>query len=303
MSQADYPAYKGLLADGSLELRAREARRHLDACDLCPRRCGVDRNRGEVGFCKGGPVAQVASFGPHFGEEPPLVGRRGSGTIFLSGCNLQCCFCQNYEISHYREGREVTAQEMASIMLELEGLGCHNINLVTPTHYAPQILEGLLVAAEAGLALPLVYNCGGYESQEMLRLLDGVVDIYMPDFKFWREDSSRLYMDAPDYPEVARSALREMNRQVGDLSVEDGIAVRGLLVRHLVMPGHLDEAREIFGFLASTISKKAFVNVMDQYRPCWHADRFPAIGRRLSAEELRRALDLARSAGLERVCA
>jgi putative pyruvate formate lyase activating enzyme len=247
-------------------------------------------------------LPRVSSHGPHFGEEPQLVGRRGSGTIFLAGCNLRCCFCQNYELSHGLEGREVPPEEVGFMMLRLEELGCHNINLVTPTHYTPQLLEAVKVAAVEGLAIPLVYNCGGYESLETLALLDGVVDIYMPDFKFWTEAPAARYANAPAYPETARLAVREMHRQVGDLVIEGGVATRGLLVRHLVMPGLAGEARGIFDFLAREISRDTFVNVMDQYRPCWQADRFPEIARRPGREEFAEALKLARQAGLTRVC-
>jgi putative pyruvate formate lyase activating enzyme len=297
-----YPSFKALAADRRLEAKTAEAIRHLSACDLCPRRCAVNRLAGEVGVCRGRGAARVSSFGPHFGEEAELVGRHGSGTIFLTGCNLGCCFCQNYDISHHLDGREAPAEEIASMMLHLERLGCHNINLVTPTHFLPQIVDAVRVASGEGLGIPLVYNCGGYESLEMLRLAEGVFDIYMPDFKFWSAASSETYLAAPDYPEVARAVIREMHRQVGDLVVRDGIAVRGLLVRHLVMPGHLDESREILRFLAGEISTQTFVNVMDQYRPCHRANRFPAIARPLTGEEFSRAMGFAREAGLERVC-
>ena len=290
------------MAGGQFEPRVSEARAHLSACDLCPRRCGVDRIRGERGVCRAGHQALLASYGPHFGEEPPLVGQHGSGTIFLAGCNLKCSFCQNYEISHGAQGREVSVQDMASAMANLAEIGCHNINFVTPTHFAPQILEAILVAAGQGLGIPIVYNCGGYESVEMLRLLEGAVDIYMPDFKFWRESSARRYLGAPDYPESARAAIREMHRQVGDLVVRDGVAERGLLVRHLVMPGSLEETEQILRFLADEISPMTFVNVMDQYRPCHRAGESPEIARRLTADEHKRALEIASMVGLARVC-
>jgi putative pyruvate formate lyase activating enzyme len=230
-----------------------------------------------------------------------LVGTRGSGTIFFAGCSLGCAFCQNYGISHYREGEEVEPPELARMMLRLEQAGCHNINLVTPTHFVPQILRAVSLAAGGGLGLPLVYNCGGYETLETLRLLEGVVDIYMPDFKFWESQSGERYCGAPDYPAVARATLREMQRQVGDLVVEGGLAVRGLLVRHLVMPGGTGESRQILGFIAREISQRAFVNVMDQYRPCYHADRFSEIARRPTGAEFRDALKAAREVGLERI--
>ncbi|MFZ1948340.1 MAG: radical SAM protein [bacterium] len=298
----DYPSYLPLAASGRLAGRIEAAYKRLASCDLCPRRCGVDRTRGQLGFCRGGLLPQVSSSGPHFGEEPELVGRNGSGTIFLTGCNLRCSFCQNYELSHYMAGGETRPEDVAGLMLRLEGLGCHNINLVTPTHFLPQLLAAVAAAAAGGLTLPVVYNCGGYEDVEALRLLEGVVDIYMPDFKFWSPEASRRYLDAPDYPEVARAALREMHRQVGDLVVEDGIALRGLLVRHLVMPGGIEDARSIFGFLSREISPGTFVNVMDQYRPCYRAGEFPEIAHRLGRREFRAALGAAREAGLERIC-
>lgn len=302
MTLSSYPSYRRLAADGRLEARVSEARAHLSACDLCPRSCGVDRTRGERGVCGAGHQAVLASYGPHFGEEHPLVGQHGSGTIFLAGCNLKCCFCQNYEISHEARGKEATAQDVALAMLNLAEIGCHNINFVTPTHFAPQILEAILVAARQGLRIPIVYNCGGYESVEMLRLLDGAVDIYMPDFKFWQESSARRYLAAPDYPDSAQAAIREMHRQVGDLVVRDGVARRGLLVRHLVMPGGLEETKQILRFLAREISPLTFVNVMDQYRPCYRAGEFSEIARRLTADEHKRALEIATQVGLARVC-
>ena len=295
-----YPIYSGLIP-GELARRIERGSRMLAACSLCPRLCGIDRRRGEHGFCKGGFLPRVSSFGPHFGEEACLVGTKGSGTIFFTGCNLQCCFCQNYEISHYLQGKETTAADLAATMLRLEQLGCHNINLVTPTHFTPQIVEAIAVAAGQGLSLPIVYNCGGYEALETLRLLEGMVDIYMPDFKFWNEGSAVRYCGARDYPEAARVAIREMHRQVGDLEIRGGLARRGLLVRHLVMPGLVEEAKAIFGFLAGEISKDTFVNVMDQYRPCYRADRFPEIGRRLTGGQFEEALELAAAAGLTRI--
>jgi putative pyruvate formate lyase activating enzyme len=229
------------------------------------------------------------------------VGRHGSGTIFFAGCNLGCCFCQNYEISQLNEGRETTTGELAALMLNLQEMGCHNINFVTPTHFVPQILDALKTAASGGLSVPLVYNCGGYETLETLRLLEDVVDIYMPDFKFSSEESSKKYFDAPDYPEVARAALKEMHRQTGNLLIKNGLAKRGFLVRHLVMPGKQGETNEIMKFLADEISPDTFVNVMEQYRPCFEAESFPEIARRLPRDEFEAALASARAAGLRRV--
>jgi putative pyruvate formate lyase activating enzyme len=296
-----YPAYRRSLASGGLRATVDLAKSRLKQCDLCPRLCRVDRTAGEVGFCRGGMTAKISSYGPHFGEESPLVGSRGSGTIFLTGCNLGCCFCQNYDISHLDHGREATADGLALMMLDLQEGGCHNINFVTPTHFVPQIVEAIETAAERGLSVPVVYNCGGYESVETLRLLEGIVDIYMPDFKFAGPESAAKYLNAADYPDVARAALLEMHRQVGDLVVKDGLARRGLLVRHLVMPGHLEDSREVFRFLATRISPQTFVNVMEQYRPCYEADRFPEIARPLGADEFRSALELAGEVGLTRI--
>ena len=294
--------YLALHASGELLRRRDAALARLSNCDLCPRRCGVNRLAGEQGFCRTGRLAKVAAHHPHFGEESVLVGRGGSGAIFFSNCNLGCVFCQNYAISHLGEGDEVTAPELAAMMVRLEQQGCHNINLVTPSHVVPQILEALPLAIEAGLSVPLVYNTSGYDEVETLRLLAGVVDIYMPDFKFWSGESSRRFAKAEDYPEKARQAIGEMHRQVGDLLINDqGIADHGLLVRHLVMPEGLDESREILGFLAREISPATYVNVMDQYRPCGRSMDFPPLDRMLLPQEYRQALELAAQAGLTRL--
>lgn len=244
----------------------------------------------------------VSSFGPHFGEESPLVGSCGSGTIFFTNCNLRCLFCQNYDISHLGRGEEVSGGQLAAIMLNLQRSGCHNVNLVSPTHFVPQILEALCMAAEEGLRLPLVYNTGGYESSETLALLDGVVDIYMPDAKYWGPEVARLLSEAPDYPEVMRQALKEMHRQVGDLAIDGlGIARRGLLVRHLVLPEGLAGTREVMNFIAKEISPNTYVNVMAQYRPCYRAQEIPELRRPISPEEYRQAVEGALGAGLHRL--
>jgi len=269
---------------------------------LCPRECKVDRLLGEIGYCRTGRKAKVASFHPHFGEEAPLVGRFGSGTIFISSCNLLCSFCQNFEISHLGEGREVEPATMASMMLDLMRRGCHNINFVTPTHVVPQILEGLILAVEQGLNIPLVYNSGGYDRVGTLKILDGIFDIYMPDFKFWDEDGAEKFSHAPDYREHAMMAIKEMHRQVGDLVLnESGVAVRGLLVRHLVMPHGWANTEEIMKFLAKEISANTYVNVMDQYRPCGRAASDPMINRRITGEEYAIAIHQAKQAGLTRL--
>ena len=296
------PSYLRLHSEGILKERAQKAFALLESCRLCPRACGVNRLKGELGFCETGRKAGVASYNPHFGEEAPLVGRCGSGTIFIRSCNLLCSFCQNYEISHGREGTDVGPEQMALMMMHLSQAGCHNINFVTPTHVVPQILEALPYAVERGLRVPLVYNSSGYDRVETLELLDGIFDIYMPDFKFWDKRWAERYCEAPDYKEVASAALREMHRQVGDLTVDEwGIAQRGLLVRHLVMPNQVAGTEEIMTFLAREISPNTYVNVMDQYRPCGSAHRDEAINRRLNAKEYRDAVNAAIKAGIQRL--
>jgi len=296
------PRYLGLYARGELGRRKERALELLVSCRLCPRHCRVNRLENEKGLCKTGRRAVVASYTPHFGEERPLVGAGGSGTIFFTHCNLGCIFCQNYGISHLGEGVEVTPGQLAAMMLSLQKQGCHNINLVTPSHVAAQILEALPLAIETGLRLPLVYNSSGYDSVETLALFDGVIDIYMPDFKFWDKASAKRFARAADYPERARAAIREMHRQVGELVIDkEGIAERGLLVRHLVMPGGLAETEKILRFIAGEISVNTYVNVMDQYRPCGKAKDYPPIDRSLRAEEYQEALRLAHAAGLTRL--
>ena len=296
------PSYRSLLARGVLRERARAALEILADCVLCPRRCKVNRFVEATGVCRTGVLPVVCAWHPHFGEEAPLVGRRGSGTIFFGSCNLRCSFCQNWTISRLIEPTEVTSQAVAQMMLALERHGCHNVNLVTPTHMVPAILAAVAEAAEAGLSIPLVYNTSGYDSVETLRLLDGVIDLYMPDIKFMRPEPARLYTGAEDYPEVVRAAVKEMHRQVGDLVVDShGTAVRGLLVRHLVMPGGLEDAREVCRFLADGISSNTYLNLMGQYHPCGEAYRFPAIARRPTASEYGEAVAAARAAGLKRL--
>jgi len=288
--------------EGKLDGRIAEAQQRLTPCRVCPRHCEVDRLSDEKGVCQTGFKAVVSSYSPHFGEESPLVGSGGSGTIFFTYCNLLCLFCQNYEISHLGQGIETDAGQLAAIMVSLQRQGCHNINFVTPSHVIPQILAALPKAIEKGLTVPLVYNSSGYDSVETLNLLEGIVDIYMPDFKFWNKESGKDYAKAPDYSEVAQKAILEMHRQVGDLIMDDeGLAVKGLLVRHLVMPGCLEETREILCFLAQEVSVETYVNVMDQYRPCGKAYQCPPIDRRLSSNEYQDALKMAQDAGLHRL--
>jgi putative pyruvate formate lyase activating enzyme len=296
------PGYLRLHADDRLKQRVQEALGIVGSCELCPRLCRVDRLRGQRGFCRTGPSAVVSSYSPHFGEESPLVGRGGSGTIFFTHCNLLCLFCQNYDISHLGMGEEVSTAVLARMMVQLQNMGCHNVNLVTPSHVVAQILEALPVAIDMGLRVPLVYNTGGYDRLETLRMLEGVVDIYMPDIKFLDSEVAGRMCSAPDYPDVVRAAVREMHRQVGDLVMDDlGVARRGLLVRHLVMPHDLATTREVMGFLAREISKDTYVNIMDQYRPCGDSKAQPDLSRRISQKEYQEALDAARSMGLQRL--
>lgn len=295
------PAYLPLYKSGELRKRAQEAREILSSCRLCPHNCRVNRLQGELGICRGGAEAKVSSVGPHYGEEPPLVGRGGSGTIFFAHCNLLCFFCQNYDISHWAQGSEVNAGELANSMVYLQSIGCHNINFVTPTHYVAQILEALPLAIEAGLCLPLVYNCGGYESLETLSLLEGVVDIYMPDAKFWDPAVAREYTTAEDYPQRMREALKEMHRQVGDLIIDErGVALRGLLIRHLVLPEDKAGTDQVLKFIAEEISANSYVNVMRQYRPAYKAREYLALSRRIAGEEFARAIATASRFGLIR---
>jgi putative pyruvate formate lyase activating enzyme len=296
-------AYVNLMVQGELERRVAQGREMLAECRLCGRECGVNRLESTKGAaCRTGQKALVSSFNAHFGEEDPLVGHGGSGTIFFANCNLKCQFCQNYEISQLGEGREVEAEDLAATMLHLQVAGCHNINFVSPTHVIPHILEALLIAAERGLSVPLVHNTGGYDSLEALQLLDGVIDIYMPDMKYADAKVGLAYSKVKDYPRVNQAAVREMHRQVGDLVLDErGIASRGLLVRHLVLPNRLAGTREIAKFLAEEISPDTYVNVMAQYRPLYKAHQYPEIDRRPSAEELQEALDLAIEDGLTRL--
>ncbi|NMB35596.1 MAG: radical SAM protein [Firmicutes bacterium] len=292
------PSYRRLSAT---ELRGRsdEAQKHLASCDLCPRQCRVNRLQGEKGRCRVTATPVISSYNAHFGEERPLVGTGGSGTIFFTHCNLHCIFCQNWEISQAGAGREISIEALAEIMLDLQKNGCHNINLVTPTPHVAAILAALPLAVEKGLQLPLVYNCGGYETIETLKLLRGIVDIYMPDFKFWDAERAKLYCGPPDYPRRAREALLEMQRQVGDLKTDPrGIAYRGLLVRHLVLPADLAGTGEIVRFLAEKISPRCAVNIMAQYYPAYQADNHPPLDRRLLPSEYRQAKKSATLAGL-----
>jgi len=289
------PSYIALFEKGELNHRIQLLEEFLKECRLCPRECRVNRLNGEVGYCKAPSELMVSSAFPHFGEEPPLVGYHGSGTIFLTHCNLRCVFCQNYDISHLGRGEPITPSEMAKAMFKLQEMGCHNINFVTPTHYAPQIIASLPEAIEMGLSLPIVYNCSGYESIEVIRLLDGVIDIYMPDAKYMDEKFSNQFSNAQDYPEVLRKVLKEMHRQVGDLKTNSkGIAERGLLIRHLVMPGGVASSETVLKFIGEEISPHSYVNIMDQYRPEYKAYEYSEISRRITHKEYLEAIQMAK---------
>ncbi len=288
---------------GELRYRIEQGLSLLAGCSLCPRKCGINRLTDETGFCGIGRRARISSFSPHFGEEDVLVGEHGSGTIFLGSCNLRCCFCQNYEISFNPEdGREVSSKELASIMLHLQDRGCHNINFVSPGHVVVQLLEAIEIALGSGLNIPLIYNSSGYDGLESLDLLDGVIDIYMPDFKFWQAETGEKYCAAPDYSAVAQKALVAMFDQVGDLVIDErGLATSGLLIRHLLMPDGMAETEKILSFIAEKISVKTYVNIMDQYRPCGESHKFSELQQTISAEDYQLALRYAKGIGLERI--
>ncbi len=295
------PAYLKLLQSGELAERVKIAYEHLADCDLCGWECHIDRSE-RTGACKTGMQPVIASYGPHHGEEDPLRGWGGSGTIFFSWCNLRCQFCQNYDISQLGRGHAVSLEQLATMMLELQEQGCHNINFVSPSHVVAQILAATLIAAQAGLRLPLVYNTGGYDSLAALALLDGVIDIYMPDVKYADERLAKKYSKIPSYPAINQAAVKEMHRQVGDLILDKhGIAQRGLLVRHLVMPNELAGTDEIARFLAQEVSANTYINVMAQYRPCHKARDYPKLNRPPTRQELEEARRAVQDAGLHRL--
>jgi putative pyruvate formate lyase activating enzyme len=304
LPEADFePAYLALHRSGELAERIQQGLEALENCTLCPRLCKVNRLEGFTGVCKTGRYALVSSAFPHMGEENPLRGQRGSGTIFFANCNLRCVFCQNFDISHEGSGQETSPEQLAGMMLSLQGAGCHNINLVTPDHVVVQILEALPIAIEGGLRLPLVYNTSGYTSLQLLKWLDGVIDIYMPDYKFTDPRTARRYTRAMDYPATAKVALMEMQRQVGELKMDEhGIARHGLLIRHLVMPEGIAGTEEAMQFIAEKVSPDTYVNIMGQYRPAGKVsvDKFTEINRRVTAEELSHAFQAAEAAGLWR---
>jgi putative pyruvate formate lyase activating enzyme len=294
------PSYIELYNSGRLSRCADELYEVLKSCAMCPHRCRVDRTNGQKGKCRSDVRPVVSSFNAHFGEEAPLVGRHGSGTIFFANCNLACIFCQNYDISHLGRGEEVTCDELAEMMLQLQNRGCHNINFVTPTHMNYPIVKALLIAVPRGLKIPLVYNSGGYDAADVLKICEGVYDIYMPDFKYMDPETAGRLSGAPDYPEQVMRAVTEMHRQVGDLVLERGIALRGLLVRHLVLPNNIAATDRVINFIAN-LSRNTYLNIMDQYRPEYRANECFDLGRRVTLQEYDGAVSYARRCGLARI--
>ncbi len=309
------PYYLKLYKNSELDERIEKLYKVLENCTLCPRRCEKNRLQDEKGVCRAGKDTEISSYGPHFGEEEPLVGSSrlfiprlgkltpagGSGTIFLTNCNLKCIFCQNYDISHQGMGTLVSSERVARMMIELQEVGCHNINFVTPTHYTPQLVKALKKAIELGLRLPIVYNCGGYEEVETIKLLDGIVDIYMPDIKYGSEEAAKKYSNAPDYFTKCQEAVKEMHSQVGDLKMDDrGIAYRGLLIRHLVLPNGLAGSKEVLEFIVKKLSPDSYVNIMDQYRPMFRAGEYRELSRTITRDEFYKVINLAKEMGLNR---
>jgi putative pyruvate formate lyase activating enzyme len=300
--KSQVPVYLKTYREGLLEEKIVKAQRLLESCSVCPRDCKINRIEGERGFCRAGFLPKVSSSSPHFGEEQPLVGFHGSGTIFFTHCNLGCLYCQNYSISHLDEGEEKSIEQLSRMMVAMQSLGCHNINFVSPTHYVPQILAALPNAITLGLSVPLVYNTGGYDAVETLKLLDGVFDIYMPDFKYSTDEVAEEYSHARDYPLVAKKAIKEMFRQVGDLVLDDrGIALRGLLIRHLVLPSGLAGTQDVMRFLSQDISKNTYVNIMAQYYPCGDVPPGSPLYRRISKLEYLKAVEIAKKEGITRL--
>ena len=298
--EAWHPAYEKLENEGKLAQRVEQAYAIFEDCQLCPRRCGVNRKKGERGFCRAPYKPVIFSAQPHFGEEVPLVGKNGSGTIFFSNCNLRCIFCQNWPISHEGKGKELQDEDLADMMIHLQKIGCHNINLVTPTHVMPNILNATRIALKKGLRLPLVYNTSGYERLEILKILDGVVDIYMPDMKYMDADQAEKYSSgASDYPELTKRAIIEMNRQVGELKVDErGIATRGLIIRHLVMPNRVAGTEKLLRWMAEALPKSTYVNIMAQYHVDYKAFDYPKIARGITVQEFLEAMEWAENFGL-----
>ncbi len=295
-----FPRYLETFKNGELELAAEKARKLLQSCVLCPRKCKIDRLQNQMGYCKTGLNARVYSFMAHHGEEPPISGEFGSGTIFFAGCNMACVYCQNYEFSQLDSpAKEVTCQEIANIMLELQNSACHNINFVTPTHVMPQILQALLIAIPAGLKIPLVYNTSGYELPEMLKILEGIVDIYLPDMRYADNVSAIKYSSAPNYPEYNQLAVKEMNRQKGISRISaTGLMEEGLIIRHLVLPDNASGTEGIMKFIAEELSPETHISLMSQYTPCYKADKFPELKRRINLQEYEQAQEIMKKYGL-----
>ncbi len=297
-----YPIYLKLYQNGRLKERVEEGYHLLESCHLCPRNCSVNRLKGERGFCKSGKNPVIASWNPHFGEEPPISGRLGSGTIFFTNCTLRCSFCQNYPISQLGEGNKETAKSLALMMISLQNKGCHNINLVTPTHFVPQILQALLLAIPQGLKIPLAYNSSGYESLKTLKLLDGIIDIYLPDFKYGADKQGKIYSNVPNYFSKTKLAIKEIYRQVGDLQInKEGIAKKGLLIRHLVLPNDLAKSENVLKFIAKEISKNTYIALMAQYFPANRTAQIPELNRRIIREEYQKVLAFTYFLGLNNI--
>jgi putative pyruvate formate lyase activating enzyme len=295
-----YPSYIDAYKQGVLAQKSRETLQMLEHCMICPRKCGTNRLRDEQGFCRTGRLAVTCSYFAHYGEEPPISGEHGSGTIFFSRCNLQCLYCQNYQFSQKDEGKPMEARELADCMLSLQKEGCHNINVVTPTHVMPQILEALLLAVGDGLNIPIVYNTSGYELTETLKILEGIVDIYLPDMRYSTEEPARLFSNAADYPRVNREAIKEMHRQVGGAVFnDDGTIRRGMIIRHLVLPQDASGTEETLRFIAEEISRETYVSLMSQYFPAYLADKHPPLDRRLHLEEFEEAVACLKRFGLD----
>lgn len=293
--------YRKLYETGELSGKVEVLKEQLRDCKICPHRCQVNRMEGELGICRTGYYPVVSSYGPHFGEERCLVGKGGSGTVFFSRCVMRCVFCQNYEISQLGEGSEIAPKDLADIMLALEARGCHNINLVSPTHVVPQIAEAVEKAVPKGLTVPLVYNSGGYDEVATLKALEGIVDIYMPDLKFADNEKAKRYTKCKDYFEVAQRAIKEMHRQVGDLKIDEkGLAVKGILVRHLVMPGNLAYSEKVLEFIAGEISRDTVINIMAQYYPTYKAWDYPELARPITKSEYLKVVETAKKLGLRR---
>lgn len=295
------PLYLEKLNPNELQQRADVLKKMLEECRLCPNECAVNRVDGETGNCNSTDEIIISSYGPHFGEEPELVGLYGSGTIFFTNCNLSCIYCQNYDISQLGVGKKVSIEELSDIMISLQRRGCHNINFVTPTHFVPQIVQALIIAIEKGLELPLVYNCGGYESVETLKQLENIIDIYMPDIKYSDNEVASRLSGIKNYWNVVRAAVKEMHRQVGDLHIDrKGIAKRGLLIRHLVLPDNLAGSEKVLDFVADEISKNTYINIMDQYHPDYKANEYSGLNRRIKSDEYQKVLQYAMLKGLNR---